>query len=597
MNDRISWLELFNAVSKNVVEEARKLGATQTPTIYGSLDGVPSLPRLIAGAKYAEYFPHRVRSPVTSDWGSLASHGFSDAMLARWSQVIPGLNQLQQDAINDYQVLDGKSVLVSAPTGAGKTLIGELASFKAVSNGSRAVMLLPLKALVNDKYAEFTAVYAEEAVVIRATGDHSDQVGALLSGQYDLALLTYEKFLNLALTFPHVLRGISLVVVDEAQTMSDPNRGPALEFLLALLRSGYARGAPVQTVALSAVMGATNGLEVWLGGGLLRTIDRPVPLTESVVDQSGSLRSLHSDGTESGTPNYVQARFVSGSQSSKPWIIPLVQRLVEDGRKVIVFRSIKGETVGTAGYLADSLDLSSADDTLALLPSGDMSDASSQLRNDVARGVGFHNADLDGDERAALETTFRDPESPLRVLVATTTLAMGVNTPAEAVVIAGLTHPFGNQYSVSEYKNMAGRAGRPGFSSAGEAYVIATGDIGPADAWTRYVKSQPEPVTSHFLSANTDPQTLILRSLVALGLSVAETELVALLEGSFAVWQRIQQGSSGWDLNSLRRDLGSLISGGLLDREPSGNLTLTELGRYAGESGIEVQSARTSRPF
>lgn len=589
-NGRIRWLALFDVVTRNVVEEARRLGAAQTPTVYGSLDGVPSLPRLFAGVRYAEQFPNRVRSPASSDWASLASFGFSEAMLERWARSIPSLNQLQLDAVNDFGVLDGKSVLVSAPTGAGKTLIGELAAFKAVATGSRAAMLLPLKALVNEKYAEFTSVYGDEAVVVRATGDHSDQVGAILNGQYDLALLTYEKFLNLALTFPHVLRGLSVVVVDEAQTISDPNRGPALEFLLALLRSGFARGAPVQIVALSAVMGATNGLETWLGGGLLRTTERPVPLTESVVDQGGNLRSLHSDGTETESIGFVQAQFSGGSQSSKPWIIPVVQRLVGEGKKVIVFRSIKGETVGTAGYLADVLNLPSADETLALLPTGDMSDASNQLRGNVARGVGFHNSDLDSAERTALEVTFRNPDSPLRVLVATTTLAMGLNTPAEAVVIAGLTHPFANAYSVAEYKNMAGRAGRPGLAEAGEAYIIATGDIGPMDAWLRYVKSEPEPVTSHFLSSNTDPKTLIVRSLVALGSNVEEPELVALLEGSFAVWQRIQQGAAGWDLANLRRDLESLIQAGLLDREPSGKLTLTELGRYAGESGIEVES-------
>ncbi|MDQ6946130.1 MAG: hypothetical protein M3256_07615 [Actinomycetota bacterium] len=261
-----------------------------------------------------------------------------------------------------------------------------------------------------------------------------------------------------------------------------------------------------------------------------------------------------------------------------------------ENKKVIVFRATRGDTVGAARYLAESLGLPSAEDTLELLPTGDRSTASEELRLVLQRGVGFHNSDLDRDERAALEVTFRDPTSPLRVLVATTTLAMGVNTPAEAVVIAGLSHPGGVPYSVAEYKNMAGRAGRPGHADAGEAFIIATAETNPGMAWGHYVKGQPEGITSHFLAESTDPQTLALRCLVALGATVQESDLVALLENSFAMWLRKEAGSGGWNVVALRQDIQSLISGSLLDKEPDGHLTLTALGRYAGESGIEVRS-------
>ena len=126
---------------------------------------------------------------------------------------------------------------------------------------------------------------ATTSTVIRATGEHSDQVGDLLSGSFDIALLTYEKFSNLVLATPHILRGLSVVIVDEVQTLSDPSRGANLEFLLTILRSGLGRGTPPQIVALSAVIGQTHGLEDWLGGGLLRTEERPVPLRERVLSK------------------------------------------------------------------------------------------------------------------------------------------------------------------------------------------------------------------------------------------------------------------------------------------------------------------------
>ncbi len=589
--DRIELLPLFHYVMRRVKLEAEVMHEVQTPTLYGSVEGAPALLRLQPGARYAAAFPERVRPSATEEWTSLVPYGLPDHAIAAWAEHMPGLNDLQLDAINSYHVLDDRSLLVVAPTGAGKTMIGEMAALQAVGGRSRAVMLLPLRALVNDKYDYMRRVYGDHLTVIRATGEHSDQVGDLLSGQFDIALLTYEKFSNLVLATPHILRGLSVVIVDEVQTLSDPSRGANLEFLLTILRSGLGRGTPPQVVALSAVIGQTHGLEDWLGSGLLRTEERPVPLRERVLDASGLLRTLEPDGEETINPNAITAEFGTGSQSSKPYVIPLVRRLVREDKKVIVFRTVKVETVGAAGYLASALGLPPASDVLEALPATDLSDASQQLRSVLHGGVGFHNADLDREERAALESAFRDPASPLRVLVATTTLAMGINTPAEAVVIVGLTHPPDQPYTVAEYKNMAGRAGRPGHTDAGEAYIVATADPSPYVAWQNYVLGSPEDVVSRFLGPDTDPQTLILRSLLALGASVDETQLIDLLENSFAMWQQIQAGHvQGWDAASLRRDLDALITGQLIDREPDGRLTLTELGRYASESGIEVRS-------
>jgi helicase len=332
---RIPLLDLFQFTMQGVVAAAIRMQRVQTPTLYGSLEGAPTLAVLTPGSNYAAAFPHRVRQPATTEWQSLESYGFSKELLNAWAAAMPGLNDLQIKAINEYGVLDGKSLLVVAPTGAGKTMVGELAALRAVAEGSRAVLLLPLKALVNDKYEYMTRVYGKEAQVVRATGDHSDQVGAILTGQYDLALLTYEKFMNLALGNPHIMSALSVVVIDEVQTLSDVTRGPSLEFLLTLLRSGHGRQTSPQLVALSAVIGDTHGLERWLDGALLRSTERPVPLRESVIDASGSARTREPDGSETHQPNFVQPQFVSGSQSNKPWVIPLVQRLVREGKKVI----------------------------------------------------------------------------------------------------------------------------------------------------------------------------------------------------------------------------------------------------------------------
>src|SRR5262249_2256508 len=159
---------------------------------------------------------------------------------------------------------------------------------------------------------------------------------------------------------------------------------------------------------------------------------------------------------------------------------------------VIVFRETKGEARGCANYLAEALRLPPAQVALDALPGTDLSLASAVLRETLRRGVAFHNSDLDRDERLVIEENFRAPGSTIRVIAATTTLAMGVNTPAEAVVIAGLMHPGDQPYSVAEYKNIVGRAGRLGFTDHGTSYLLATDPLEVHNSWIRYVKGTPE---------------------------------------------------------------------------------------------------------
>jgi helicase len=104
------------------------------------------------------------------------------------------------------------------------------------------------------------------------------------------------------------------------------------------------------------VIGDANGLERSLGAELLRTESRPIPLQESVIDASGHAQHLNPDGSSS-TEDFVVPDWGVGGEGSKHIIIPLVRRLVGENKKVIVFRVTKGETVGTARYLAQSLGL------------------------------------------------------------------------------------------------------------------------------------------------------------------------------------------------------------------------------------------------
>lgn len=590
---QISLYRVLSHVTERVKAAASQFGRPQNPTMRGSIDGDVSWPIFVEGAKYAAAFPERAVVPVSADLASLQSVGFPQGLIAAWSGAIPALNALQLAAINDFNVLQGEHLVVSAPTSSGKTMVGELAALRHVLDRKRALFLLPLKALVADKKRHFDAVYGGFGIrTIVATGE-TDDLTPLLRGHYDIALLTYEKFAAIALTFPHVLAQAGLIVVDEAQMIADFSRGANLEFILTLVRMRRRQGIEPQVICLSAVIGDTNGLEGWLGGRLLRRNERPIPLREGVLRQDGSFRYI-----DPGTgKELVEAviRPAYGKGSSQDWIIPLAQKLIAEGQQIIVFRETKGEARGCANYLANALGLPPAANALAQMPVGDPSQASADLRSALARGVAFHNADLEPEERRIIEEEFRRPSSGLRVIAATTTLAMGVNTPASSVVIAGLDHPGDEPYSVAEYKNLVGRAGRLGFAENGTSYLLALDPRTEFDMWQRYVIGASEDLTSRFLAAGTDPRSLIVRVIASFrrtaNQGVTSDEIIAFLESSFGAYQAQRQ-HTGWQWN--RADFGAALDDltrhGLIASNASGAYQLTALGRLAGETATEVGS-------
>lgn len=582
----IPFLSLAQFVTQSVEAAAATFRHRQQPAIRGEIDGEVRLPQMNSGALFRSFFPERSATPATDDIGSLALFGFPADFIDAIRRAIPTLNGLQQQAINDMMLFDGQHLVVSAPTSSGKTMIGELAALKAFLRGERTYMLLPLRALVNDKYEDLRTKYAALGLrVIRSTGEIADDNDALMRGKFDIALLTYERFTALAVVAPFILRNAGLVVVDEVQMIADQGRGANLEFLLTYLRAQRIVGVEPQLVALSAVIGNTNGFERWLGARLLSSTSRPVPLEEGVVNMAGAFRYLDVDGKEQRVQPYVTPEFRKGS--SQDVIIPLVRQLVTAGEKVIVFRETKPIVRATAQYLATNLGLPRAVGVITALPAGDPSAASAVLRSCAEGGVAFHNADLDRDEREVVEASFRDPAGEIKVLVTTTTLAMGVNTPAWSVVIEGLEHPGNVPYTVAEYKNMVGRAGRLGWSPKGKSFLIAPKSADEFRLWQTYVQGQPEALYSRF--GGESPLLAICRVLgTAAGAKVpglTEAEVLDFLQSTFAAFQTGQL----WPIPDLQNAVRRLVAAQLVEESDS-RMRLTPLGEVAGQLGVSVES-------
>ncbi len=222
---RLPVFRLLEYVTRRVVDAAGQFGHPQHPALRGTMDREISWPVFVPGKRY------RTASQIAQERGlqrkSLAlQHSVTRLTYSKPGLTTkPALNQLQLDAINDFGVLAGQHLVVVAPTSSGKTMIGELSAMKGVMERKRALFLLPLKALVADKKRHFEAVYGAAGLrTVEATGE-TDDISPIIKGQYDVALLTYEKFAAVVLTHPHVLEQVAVIVVDEAQMVADSSRG------------------------------------------------------------------------------------------------------------------------------------------------------------------------------------------------------------------------------------------------------------------------------------------------------------------------------------------------------------------------------------
>lgn len=589
--------EILDRIMEKVRAEAGKIGVVQTPYLVNKVEGGFQLPPFRKGKAYNQEFPELSGIMVSAAISDLSAFGLPADVLTQWAQrYSTGLNELQQQAINEGRILNGASLLVVAPTSSGKTFVGELATVRAVAEHRKAVFLFPYKALVNEKFDQFQSLYGNhlDYRVIRCTGDYGrDHVTAFVQGKFELAILTYEMFLSLALDKPALLNTLGLIVIDEAHFITDPSRGITVELILTYLLSVRERGIAPQLIALSAVIGGVNDFDAWLDCGLLMSDHRPVPLIEGVIDRTGTFQYQDTDG-QTRTEQLIPARAVvqrRSKPSAQDVIVPLAKQLVGAGEKIIIFRNMRGSAQGCAAYLANDLGLPPASEIMALLPTRDGTAATVKLRECLNGGTAFHTSNLTREEREIVERAFREPDGVVKALGATTTVAAGINTPADTVIIAEqeFKGEDGRPFSVAEYKNMAGRAGRLGIRDRGRSIIYAETSLERQQLFARYVKGTLEPLRSSF---NLDDiNTWILRLLAQVE-SVPAADVVYLLTKSYGGYLE-NRGNPKWQhemADALKNLLQQMLGLGLVEEE-LGRVRLTLLGRACGTSTLNFTSA------
>jgi len=383
--------------------------------------------------------------------------------------------------------LAGKNLVLAIPTAAGKSLVAYLAALKSVMAGGKALYIVPLRALAAEKYDDLKEFEELGIKVGISVGDYDSPDPTL--ERYDIIIATSEKADSLLRHKTSWLKRLTVVVADEVHLINDGDRGPTLEVTLAKLRQVNPQ---TQIIALSATIRNSDELADWLQAEHVKSEWRPVPLRLGVFWNGvvhftdGSTKPMDSDGDDVQTMVLDSIKgggqclvFVNTRRSSEALASHLSTRV-----KAAVTPDDRGKLV----ELADDLSKRQEEPT----------SMTARLAKCVEGGTAFHNAGLTNEQRRMVENNFK--KGKIKVITATPTMAMGVNTPARRVIVRDLNR-FDVSYGytpipVLEVKQMCGRAGRPRYDKYGEAILIAKDEDEIEELAKDYFLSEPEAIES-----------------------------------------------------------------------------------------------------
>ena len=399
-----------------------------------------------------------------------------------------------------HAVEDGKGVLVAAPTGAGKTVVGEFAAFFALQAGKKCFYTTPIKALSNQKYSEFVAKFGEDRVGL-LTGDTS------INGEADILVMTTEVLRNMLYAGSNTLTNLGCVVMDEVHYLADKFRGAVWEEVLIHLMDS------VQVISLSATVSNAEEFGEWLGEvrgetEVIVSEIRPIPLFQHVLIGSRLMDLFEQPGRinpeilqrereairRSSLGRNRRGKFTEPSdRMSRADIIEKLQR--ENLLPAITFIfSRVGCDAAVKQCLHAGLRLTSPEERVeirqtALRYTQNIAEEDLEVLGfqewltALERGIAAHHAGLLPSFKGAVEDLFQ--RGLVKAVFATETLALGINMPARTVVLEKLIKFNGEAHvpiTPGEYTQLTGRAGRRGIDIEGNAVIQWSPTVDSASA-------------------------------------------------------------------------------------------------------------------
>jgi helicase len=373
------------------------------------------------------------------------------------------LNRIQEIAV-EQGVLQGSNLLVVAPSGSGKTLIGLMAALRLVvkeTDNGKAVFLVPLKALARQQHEWLKRALGNKcfkvAMDTRDVSVNNDR-GDFQAHQF--LVMTYERFDSLIRKKVWWLKRIKLVVIDEVNCLAERRRGPRLEATIVRIKEDLPFA---QLIALCPPIGNAPLIAEWLGCQLISVNERPVPLRLDILLTRNKIKSV----VELCARNARQGGSAIVFVPSRPKTNQIALSLVEPLQRILTDQEIvKSKCL--------SRTLLSAKDEIPNI--------TRKLASVVQGGVAFHHAGLRTEDRQVIEEGFR--AGIIKVVACTTTLGTGINTPARMVIVTDTSYfdvdPSGNSSKSANLRRiepdklhqMLGRAGRAGYDEVGIGIVL-----------------------------------------------------------------------------------------------------------------------------
>ncbi len=489
----------------------------------------------------------------------------------------PSPNPMQAAAV-ESGVLDAERAVICAPTASGKTLLALLRIIaNHEDNRSKAVYVVPLKALAQEKFREFTESLAPFNMRVSVATSDYDSPGEELAAA-DVVIATIEKLDSILRHKPKWFEKVGLAVVDEAHLLNDDSRGSTLEMVLVKLLRQNCR-----LLCLSATIGNASEIAGWLDAGLFEHSYRPTKLAYAVATK----KIIYS----------VQGgRFTTQAEISGDPVRHLVSETIKRGGQALVFvsarRSAEAQAEELASITANMLSADEADacSNLSNKALHALPNPTSQCRalaNCIAGGVAFHHAGIAPKQRRVIEDGFKR-ERVIKAIVATTTLAMGVDYPASTVVVRDLkrfTGAFSEFLPIFEVRQMSGRAGRPRYDTEGLAALVC-GEKDLDYVLDEYVNGETEKIFSKLSNA------AVLRmhslGLVASGFCKSPRDLEAFFGKSLFAYQFKSTDELFGMVGGVVRELKDM---GFLVERSTGSVIATPLGKRVSELYVDPLSA------
>ncbi len=393
------------------------------------------------------------------------------------------LDPFQEKAIQYLK--EDQSVLVVAPTGAGKTVVAEYAIARAMEEGMKAFYTTPIKALSNQKFRDLSAWYGLSRTGL-LTGDNS------INPEAPVVVMTTEVLRNMLYERSDTLHDLRYVILDECHYLMDPMRGAVWEEIIIHLPM------TVKIVALSATVSNFEDFGGWLNAlrgdvGVVSTQERPVPLRHYYFI-NGAMLNLFSEKSERTVAEYEKK--LSGRQGDQgkrirprsliPRRSQVVARLFKSKMLPAIYFifSRAGCNAAIIHCMEEGLDLTNAEEKVSIeeqamaslewLPEEDLRVFGYQgWLEALKRGISSHHAGMLPLFKEIVEDLFA--QGLIKVVFATETLSLGINMPAKTVVIESLFKFNGETHELltsTEYTQLTGRAGRRGMDRVGNGVVL-----------------------------------------------------------------------------------------------------------------------------